>query len=141
MVHSSDGMVVRITSSYAIIAHCLYGLIAVMWPTNSWYYIIIWSGAKYKFPQVNPLEDLNNMYSTMQLPKITIPSERGLQFLNNGDEVCVAHLFSFLCCVFCFVCARLCLMHPMLPISLGCPFWIAPSVFSNVYIILCKASF
>jgi hypothetical protein len=29
-------------------------------------------------PQVNPLDDLNNMYSTMQLPKITIPSERGM---------------------------------------------------------------
>ena len=44
----------------------------------------------------------------------------------------VAHLFSFLCCVL-FVCV-LCLACPMLPVSFECPFLIAPSVFSNVYI-------
>ena len=33
-----------------------------------------------------------------------------------------------LCCVF------LCLLYPMFPVSLGCPFLIAPSVFSDVYI-------
>ena len=27
----------------------------------------------------------------------------------------------------------LCLVYQMLPVSLDCPFWIAPSVFSNVY--------
>ena len=32
------------------------------------------------------------------------------------------------CCVFCFVC----LVYPMLPVSLDCPFLNAPSVFSNV---------
>ena len=31
---------------------------------------------------------------------------------------------------FCFVCLRL--VDPMLPVSLDCPFMIAPSVFSNV---------
>ena len=46
--------------------------------------------------------------------------------------VSVAHLFSFLCCVlFVFI---LCLMCPMLPVSLDCPFLVAPSVFSNFYI-------
>ena len=46
----------------------------------------------------------------------------------------VAHLFSFLCCVFfvLFVFV-LCLVNPMLPVSLDCPFVIAPSVFFNVY--------
>jgi hypothetical protein len=34
-----------------------------------------------------------------------------------------------LCCVVCFVC----LVYPMLPVSLDCPFLISPSVFSNVY--------
>jgi len=34
-----------------------------------------------------------------------------------------------LCCVFVFV-------YPMLPVSLDCPFCIAPSVFSNVYLSL-----
>ena len=28
---------------------------------------------------------------------------------------------------------RICLVYPMLPVSLGCPFLIAPSLFSNVY--------
>jgi hypothetical protein len=37
-----------------------------------------------------------------------------------------------LCCIWCFVCLRLvCLL---LPVSLDCPFLIAPSVFSNVYL-------
>ena len=47
---------------------------------------------------------------------------------------------TFCCCssfkffvVFFFV---LCLVYPMLPISLDCPFLIAPSVFSNVYLII-----
>ena len=35
-----------------------------------------------------------------------------------------------LCCVFVF----LRLVYPMVPVSLGCPFLIAPSVFSNVYL-------
>jgi len=33
---------------------------------------------------------------------------------------------------FCFICLRL--VYPMLPVSLDCPFSIAPSVFSNVYL-------
>jgi hypothetical protein len=38
-----------------------------------------------------------------------------------------------LCSVFCFVCLPP--MHPMLSVCLDCPFLIAPSVFSNVYIL------
>ena len=37
-----------------------------------------------------------------------------------------------LCCVYWFVFLRL--VYPMLPVSLDCPFLIAPSVFSNVYL-------
>ena len=51
-------------------------------------------------------------------------------------SVCVAHLFSFLCCVFfCFLLLFVFILHlvcPMLPVSLDCPFLIAPSVFSNI---------
>ena len=36
--------------------------------------------------------------------------------------------------VLCFCFVFLCLLHPMLPVSLDCPFLIAPSVFSNVYL-------
>ena len=84
--------------------------------------------------------------------------------------VSVAHLFRFLCCVFCFVCHPpvscmpniacvsglssscvlyaqycmclwivflLCLVCPMLHVSLDCPLLIALSVFSNVYLSPC----
>ena len=53
------------------------------------------------------------------------------------DGINVAHLFNFLCCVlFCvaFVLV-LCIVCPMLPVSLDWPFLIALSVFSNVYFI------
>jgi len=50
----------------------------------------------------------------------------------------VAHLYSFLCFVlFVFI---LCLVYPMLPVSLDCPFLIAPSVFSNVYLFCLSSS-
>ena len=51
------------------------------------------------------------------------------------DWVRVIHLFSFLIVVlFCFVCLRL--VCPMLPVSLDCPFLIAPLVFYYVYLYL-----
>jgi len=37
-----------------------------------------------------------------------------------------------LCCVFVFLFCFF--VYPMLPVSLDCPFCIAPSVFSNVYL-------
>ena len=41
--------------------------------------------------------------------------------------------FWFLCCVFLFgFILILCLVYPMLPVSLDCPFLIVPSIFSNV---------
>ena len=49
-------------------------------------------------------------------------------------EVRVAHLLSFLCCIFILFVFVLFLMYPVLPVSLDCPFLIAPSVFSNVYV-------
>jgi hypothetical protein len=51
-------------------------------------------------------------------------------FLYSG----VQHI---LCCV--FVLFFLCLVYPMLPVSLDCHYLIAPSVFSNVYLscVLC----
>jgi uncharacterized membrane protein YjgN (DUF898 family) len=49
--------------------------------------------------------------------------------------VLVAHIFSFLCCgVFlCLFVFVLCVVCPVLQVSLGCPFLISPSVFFNVY--------
>ena len=39
-----------------------------------------------------------------------------------------------LCYFFVLVVFVLCFVYPMLPVSLDCPFSIAPSVFSNVYL-------
>lgn len=50
--------------------------------------------------------------------------------------VCIAHLFSFsfsLLC-FCLFVFFLCVAFPMLHVSLNCPFFVAPSVFSNIYL-------
>lgn len=50
----------------------------------------------------------------------------------------IAHLFRFLCCVFGFVFV-LCLVYPMLPVYLDCPFWIFSVVFiSPTFIQLTK---
>ena len=46
----------------------------------------------------------------------------------------VAHLFSFLCCLFCISCLRPVSSVPMLSVSLDCPFLIFTSVVSNVYL-------
>jgi hypothetical protein len=80
-----------------------------------------------------------------------------LLFCLSSSCVLCAHCCQCLCVVFyCFVCLRpvscvhnvasvsvlcfivlfvfvLCLVYPMLPVSLDCPFFIAPLVFSNVY--------
>jgi hypothetical protein len=36
--------------------------------------------------------------------------------------------------VFCLFVFVLCLVYQMLPVSLGCPFLVAPSIISNVYL-------
>ena len=43
---------------------------------------------------------------------------------------CPAHI---VLCSVCYVCLRLVSGDPVLPVSLHCPFLIAPSVFFNVY--------
>jgi hypothetical protein len=47
--------------------------------------------------------------------------------------VSVVHRFSFLCCAFFLLVFGLCLVCPVLSVSLDCPFFIACSVFSNIY--------
>ena len=50
----------------------------------------------------------------------------------------VAHLFSFPCCVFRYVCLRpvSCVPEPMLPVSLVCPYSWLPLRFSLTFILL-----
>ena len=45
--------------------------------------------------------------------------------------VCAQWCLTHIALCFCFVFLRL--VYPMLPVSLDCPFFIAPSIFSNVY--------
>jgi len=48
--------------------------------------------------------------------------------------VCLSIVVSTSYCVmFCVIFLRR--VYPMLPVSLDCPFWIAPSVFSNVHLL------
>ena len=50
------------------------------------------------------------------------------------DGIRVAAIFfSFLLCPL-FYLSSFCVLSAMLPVSLGCPFVIVPSVFSNVYL-------
>jgi hypothetical protein len=50
--------------------------------------------------------------------------------------VCIAHHFSFVCCVVVFCLSSSCVLSsPMLPMSLECSFLIVPSVFSAVYLL------
>lgn len=48
-------------------------------------------------------------------------------------QVCVADLFSFVCWVFPLLCFFY-VLFPLLPVCEGCPFLIAPSGFSKVYL-------
>jgi hypothetical protein len=93
------------------------------------------------------------------ITQINCGSQLYYPLLNKFGEVSVVHLSSFMCCAFvcfalswfCSQCCQclwivhswlslwfslpfvLCLMCPMLPVSLNCPFLIVLSVFSNVY--------
>ena len=48
----------------------------------------------------------------------------------------VLPIFLVLCVVLCFACLRPVSCDSILPVSLDCPFSIAPSIFSNVYLII-----
>ena len=50
----------------------------------------------------------------------------------------VAHIFSFLCCVFVLF---VLVLYPMLQVFLNCLFWTSPSVSSNIYLHLPSFAF
>ena len=52
--------------------------------------------------------------------------------------VCLRMVVSNAYCVVFFVLLFLCLVCPVLLVSLDCPFLTAPSVFSNVYLVFCR---
>ena len=75
-----------------------------------------------------PFTNLVVSYKKQEL--LTFREHQGSPPVFGGIHV--AHLFNFLSGVlFVFV---LCLVYPMLPVSLDCSFLITPSVFSNVYL-------
>ena len=66
-------------------------------------------------------------------------------FLLCFSSSCVSYVvsfsvFFFVLCILCcqFLCVFRRLVYPMLPVSLHCPFFIIPSVFSNVYLLFLK---
>ena len=52
----------------------------------------------------------------------------------------VDHLLEFLCCFFLLFIFVLCLVYPMLSVSLDCLFLIAPSVFSDDFVLILRVS-
>ena len=84
-------------------------------------------------------ENINNK----RFPVRDISVNFRLHFLPTtySTGLIIGGLMSYLCCLFeysgvqhilCFVCLHL--VYPMLPVSLDCPFLIATSVFSNIYL-------
>ena len=56
---------------------------------------------------------------------------------SDVQHFAAAQLFSFLCCALLFCLSSFCVfVYPMLPVSLDCPFLIAPTFFSNVYLLI-----
>jgi hypothetical protein len=67
-----------------------------------------------------------------------LPLRFSLQFICSSllfyiNNITVTKRYVVWFALFVFV---LCLVHPMLPVSLNCPLWICPVVFSNVYLLI-----
>ena len=75
------------------------------------------------------LTDLRVSYKKQEL--LTLRQHLMLLPVFGGDRVARSFQFSVYCALFAFF---LCLVCPMLSVSLDCPFLIAPLVFSNVYL-------
>ena len=81
------------------------------------------------------LDYMSNMAGVLQETRTAYPSRKLVFIPTSGGDLLVIFLVCFvLCCVF-----HQCLVCPMLPVSLDCPFLIATSVFSNAYLscVLC----
>ena len=70
--------------------------------------------------------------------RVIMPFQANTQLGPPQVYWCVCYSsFKLSVCVFCFVVvfSSSCVLSPMLPVSLDCPFLIAPSVFSRIYLI------
>ena len=85
---------------------------------------------------MHPFSVRKKLKALISIFKLRVINHELLAFHNHlspqpvFDWVRVVHLFSFLCCVFLFCLSLFCVLCPMLPVSLDCPFLIIPSVFS-----------
>jgi hypothetical protein len=81
---------------------------------------------------------VESLLTTYVIPGLLVESLL-TTYVIPGLLVIVARPIRFLCYIFRFVCFRsnLCLVYPILPVSLDCSFLIDPSVFSNVSLIKC----
>jgi hypothetical protein len=113
---------------------CLYVLYSVLWcslqfPHKTMVFVssFLWEGS-------------GLIYVICACLRVVVSNTCCVVFLICFSSSCVAYVASFsvfffvlcgLCCQ--FLCVFLRLVWPMLPVSLGCPFLITHSVFSNVY--------
>ena len=90
--------------------------------------IFIWDALYRRIPVIYT----ENVFSSLSHPLVVCSRAHVLfrLFVFVCVQWCSTHIILWLC----FVC--LCLVYPILPVSLDSPFTIAPSVFSNVYEIL-----
>ena len=95
--------------------------------TNCFNYVLYLSFVKRYWLQIRFTNELIHVWCSVRLY---------LQLYVGGPMSCSDYLLTHSCVqhtlCFCFAC--LSLVYLMLPVSLDCPYFIAPSVFSNVYV-------
>ena len=80
----------------------------------------------FAYSGVQHIDYMRSMAGALQDAATDFPS-RSPEFTPSFGEVRVAHHFSIMCCVFCLFVFVLCLVYPMLPVSLDCQLlvWLA----------------
>jgi hypothetical protein len=96
-------------------------------PKNQGLIQVLVKGKQYLLPLRHPPCYLYIQSSPVKF--MAVGTDRG-----KTTSTVVKSYLRYLCCVFLLFFFVLYLVYPMLPVSLGCPFLIAPSVLSNVYI-------
>ena len=89
------------------------------------------------FPYINHFgreHSKTQWYSSLNMKQELLTFREHMDSPPDFWWVRIPNRFTYLSCIFCLVCFVLCLANPILPVSLDCPFLVAPSVFPNVYL-------
>ena len=88
------------------------------------FWLSLWKIARCSLMLLLPLFHIIPYYSTSTC----------VHFRPGSGGIRAAHLLSFLCCVFFYMFVfALCLVHPMLPVTLHCQYLIGPSVYLQTW--------